>query len=220
MIKSNECCKCKSKNVKKVFTDRGIRHYYCLKCAKKYPIRKDPEKEKVKRHNPIKGYKKIMDKLFPAKTMLINMELRNGMHDLFMISENKSSFKYAGGCYIIDPEAKYFMLGSKCYCMDFHQDMTIPVKRKIDAQALNEKLKDAINDTNVDFDIETSLNPYSLQEFMVSNVIQKSLRGEQIDRFLKSIKIMMFVTMIVCIGHFLIFVFKSGILKSIKILGL
>lgn len=44
--KNNKCFICESPNIKIVFTNnRGVKHYYCDKCAKKYIVKINKSEE-------------------------------------------------------------------------------------------------------------------------------------------------------------------------------
>ena len=163
----------------------------------------------------IKGWKRIiMDKLSPQKTMLIRMELRTGMHDEFMITSNTDSFKYLGSTYILDGEQKYFVASSKCYAMDYHQDFSLPIKRKIPV----EDIKKTIQAMRI-VDVENATNPATLKAFIESKVIQQVMKGQQMDEIFKKIMLWLIVSALASLIHLILYMVKSGMLNNVKIPG-
>jgi len=181
---------------------------------------KEIKSEENKEYNPIKTkkgwfdfsayYRIFKDKLRPQRTYLINMELRNGMHQLFTISCSNESFKYDGSEYVIDNEFKYYVLSAGCYCLDYHQDLSIPIKRIV---PLNE-IKKGINSLGVT-EVETAINPRTLRMFIESEVIQKVLQGQAMGNMLKNLMIICALGTIASVCHLLIYMSKSGMFASI-----
>ena len=164
----------------------------------------------------IKGIKNVLiDKISPAKTLLINMELRNGMHRTFMIKTSKNSFKFMKGLYLIDTNLKYYKIDSKIWCLDYHQDLTIPVQRKIPIG----DIKKAIENSGI-CEVESATNPALLQSFVKAEVSEGVMKGAPIDDVLKKITLLLAITAIASIAHLLIFMFKTGMLSSVKIPGM
>ena len=164
----------------------------------------------------IKGIKNVLiDKISPAKTLLINMELRNGMHRTFMIKTSQNSFKFMKGLYLIDTNLKYYKIDSKIWCLDYHQDLTIPVQRKIPIG----DIKKAIENSGI-CEVESATNPALLQSFVKAEVSEGVMKGAPIDEAIKKLTLLLAITAIASIAHLLIFMFKTGMLNSVKIPGM
>jgi len=181
-------------------------------------------KEVTKPYNPIdpKGKADIKGwwkwgkaKLNPGATYLINMELRNGMHTFFVLTTNKAEFDFKEGRYIIDDESKYFVLDANKYALDYHQDISLPIKRIIPVTEINKAIS-ALNNTEV----ETAINPTSLKSYVESNFIQQVMKGQELSESLKKITLIAGVAALAAVMHLVIFIFKSGMLSSIKIPGM
>jgi hypothetical protein len=140
----------------------------------------------------IKGYlREMKDNKNPDKTILINMELRNGMHRHFVIALQGDRFEFEKGNYIIDDSFKYYDVDSKIYCLDYHQDCALPVKRRI---SLN-NIKDSIAKSNID--IINAINPFNLADWMINLAISKIVKGEEFMKFMQFVKMWM---IILCCG--------------------
>ena len=189
------------KDVKKDIKDTKITPY-------------DPLKKKVALLDVKSRYKKLKARFKPEDTYLINMELRNGMHDFFFINSNKSNYVYKGGTYIIDDEAKYYVLSANRFALDYHQDLSVPIKRKIPFNEVRKAIV-ALESSEV----ETAINPSSLKHFIESEVIQKVMKGQELDAMLKKILIVCGIGALAGVIHLMVFVFKSGMLNSIHVPG-
>jgi len=151
----------------------------------------------------------------PGNEYLIHMEMRNGNYLDFIMLTALPAFKFRGGRYIIDDDLKYYNESSKMWALDYHQDISLPVRHKIDVN----KIVKTIHETGIT-DVDTALNPFSLERFMVNEVIQKVMRGEDMDKLFKFMKIMLiliFVTVVICL---IILIQASGLLSGLKVPGL
>lgn len=159
---------------------------------------------------------KFKDKYFPEKTVLINMELVNGMHTQFLTTiKPDNTFKYKGKKYLVDTESKYFVTDCKLWCYDFHEEFSLPIRRNIPIT----KLKKTIEHSNIT-EVEYATNPSTLERFTVSKIAEGIMKGQQIDEFFKRIQLLLIITMLASVIHLIIFAFKSGMLQAIKIPGI
>jgi hypothetical protein len=165
------------------------------------------EKHEVK----VKGITKIKDKFRPECTFLIRMELRTGDHTEFKINVKEPFYKHLGGTYLIDESLKYYVLSSKCYALDYHQDCCLPIKRAINVKQINEAMK-----LSSSIECGSSTNPSTLDQFVESKIAEGVMKAQAVDEFLKTLKIMVIIVLIVSLIHFLLFIKASGILKNIK----
>lgn len=157
----------------------------------------------------------LKDKIFSYKTVLINMELINGMHRQFLVMlKPDNSFKYRGRMYVVDDDCKYFVIDSKLWCYDFHENFTLPIKRKLPMTTVRKSIE-ASGVT----EIEYMTNPATLERFSISKIAEGIMKGQQIDEFFKKIQMFMIITMVACLIHLILFMFKTGMLQSIKIPG-
>jgi len=143
------------------------------------------------------------------------MELRNGDHSSFIIRTKAASFAYKGGEYVLDNELKYYHLDASMYALDYHQDFALPIKRIIPMNDINK----AVSLSGLP-KIEYSTNPSVLSKFVTSKISEGIMKGQMIDEYLKQQKLLIIITMVTVIIHFLLFVFKTGMLKSVRIPGL
>ena len=153
----------------------------------------------------------FLDKYFPDKTILINMELNNGFHRLFIVKEKEGGFEFNGKKYIFDDEFKYFSIDAKLYCYDYHEGLAIPLKRKIPVTKIHKTLSAA------NLDIEYAINPSTLQRFMTAKIAEGVMKGTQIDEFLRKLQMFLIVIMVSVIIHLALFIYASGMLQNIKI---
>jgi hypothetical protein len=161
----------------------------------------------------LKGYaKRIKYNFNTSKAMLINMELSNGDHTQFIAYPQKERFEYNKKMYIIDHQFKYYVHSAKMFCLDYHEDFVLPVKRRIPIDLMRK----ATASQGVT-DIENATNPSTLKRFIESEIIEKVMKGQEFEDALKFIKFVVIVGAIVGVVHLIIFVSKSGMLTSIGV---
>lgn len=158
---------------------------------------------------------KLKDKFFPEKSILINMELTNGMYRHFLVLvKPDNTFKYRGKKYLTDGESKYYVIDSKIWCYDFHEDFTLPFKRKIPLT----KIKKSLEYSGIS-EVEYATNPSTLERFTISKIAEGIMKGQQIDELFKRIQLLIIVGMTASVIHLILFMIKSGMLSQIKIPG-
>ena len=173
---------------------------------------KDVNKLKVNRKFITKIKDFFKDKYFPDKTVLVNMELTNGMHKSWLVIEKNRGFKYKNGLYILDEESKYFNIDAKLWSYDFHENFSLPVRRKIPVTDIKKTLE------SVDIsEVEYATNPMTLERFVISRVAEGIMKGQQLDEFMRKLMLIMIITMLGTLIHFILFIFASGMLKNIKL---
>ncbi len=154
------------------------------------------------------------ERLHPETTALVNMELMNGFHKLFIVKEKDEGFKYRGKKYLFDNEAKYYIIDSKLWCYDYHENFTLPIKRKIPLTAI----KKSLEASNIS-EVEYATNPSTLERFTISKIAEGIMKGQAIDEFMKQIRLLLIIAMVSSLIHLVLFMFKSGMLQQIKIPG-
>ncbi len=175
---------------------------------KKLSVDKNP-----KPYTKIKGMvRKFKDRFYSDKTLLINMELRNGHHTDMLVLATKQSFEYKKSVYIIDDELKYYNVSSKIYCLDYHQDCCLPIIRKIPVDTIKETIElSGISE------VELALNPSVLGRFQKSEVIEGVMKGKELSDVLKKI---LFLVVIIAIGTLLLILYLLYVTKAFQQVGL
>jgi len=202
----------KKKPLKKVKPINGLDTKKVSKTIKKVETTDYNPITKKKGWFDFSAYWRILkSRLSPQKTYLINMELRNGYHQLMTISCGKESFRYQGSEYVIDNDMMYYVISAGCNCLDYHQDLSIPIKRTV---PLND-IKKTITSMKSS-EVETAINPQTLRMFIESEVIQKVMQGQAMGNMLKNLVIICALGCIASVCHLLIYMSKSGMFDSIK----
>lgn len=175
---------------------------------------------KVKPFSPIKMHKKstfaywrawFIDKYFPAKAILVNMELLNGFHRSFIIKGGDDGYVFRGKKYLFDDDHKYYNMDAKLYAYDYHEGLVLPIKRKIPLQSIKKTIESS------DLDIEYAINPSTLQRFMTAKIAEGVMKGTMIDEFLRKLQTFLLVIMVAVLVHLVLFLFASGMLENINI---
>ena len=170
----------------------------------------------IVRHNKIYSIKgfwyRFKDKFISSKQMLIHMELNTGMHVQFLVTIKKNKFVFKGGTYVVDDSLKYYDVSSKYWCSDYHQDVSLPILRKIDST----KLKKIIRMEGIT-DVDTAINPFALKYFIEGEVIQKVLQGVELDKAMRFLKLVAIISLLVVLANFLLNLQTSGVLAGLGI---
>lgn len=141
--------------------------------------------------------------------LLINMELITGNHRSFLVRASADGFLYAGGQYIFDNISAYYDVDFKVWCYDYHQAFSLPLTRKVPV----ESVRDAVGAIS-DADIEYSTNPRTLKEFIVSKIAEGIMKGQQIDEFLRGVRMMVIIIMIASLLHLILWMNNVGMFKA------
>jgi hypothetical protein len=154
-----------------------------------------------------KGWRyKLMSKYHPLTTIKVNMELTNGETFPFVVKVIDGGFVFNEGFYILDEKYKYYDTNAKLWCFDYHEELCLPVDKKIKIS----EIKKTIYESG-EIELESAINPVSLQKFMESNVIQKILAGAELEDSMRKMKMYLIITMIVSIVSLLLTAKSSGL---------
>lgn len=156
----------------------------------------------------------FLDKYRSTSSIIVNMELRNGLFDTLFVGTSFDGFKYKDGLYIIDDELKYYNTSFSSWCFDYHQDFTLPVKRKVPINTI----KTAMESSGIS-EVEYATNPSTLERFIISKIAEGVMKGQAMDEEMKRQRLLLIITMISSVLMLLLFVFKTGMLQSISIPG-
>ena len=151
------------------------------------------------------------EKYFPAKIVMINMELINGFHRSMIVIEKDGGFVFRGKRYVFDDDSKYYNMDAKLYVFDFHENLVLPVKRKIPVTAIKKTIE-----STEDIDIEYAINPSTLQRFMTAKIAEGVMKGTMLDEFLRKLQMFIIVIMVAVLVHLMLFLYASGILQNIQ----
>jgi hypothetical protein len=165
--------------------------------------------KKANLNKTLNWFESFKFKYLDSSCLLVNMELVNGDYVTFLVYPINNSFYRNEKRYVIDEDVKYYNKSFKMYALDYHENFTLPLKRSIPV----EKLKNSTAGTS----IEMAYNPSTLDTFIKSSVIEKVIKGADLDKVLDFIKLLMVIILIIS-GATLIIVMKgSGMFNNIKI---
>lgn len=156
----------------------------------------------------IKRWKyKLINKYSPLSSFLINMQLTNGKVMQFVTKTQDFGFPFDKGFYIIDDKLKYFNESAKMYALDYHEELCFPIDRSIKIDEIRSALieSDAV-------ELETAVNPVTLQKFMQSTVIQKLLAGAEMEDSLRFLKMLIIISVVLSGATLLLCLNLSGII--------
>jgi len=194
-----------------------------LNASKKIKKKIELPDDDVKYYNALKTNKSkrsirywkdlLMDRRHPDETLLINMEMTNGFHRTFIVRNINNQFTYKKRVYIIDNDLKYYNMDSKLWQLDYHENLTIPVKRSIPVEQIRKSIKAA------NLIPSQSTNPALIEKFIQSKILESLMKGGQFMESLKKFSFYLIIIMTIAVIHFLLFVYGSGMLSNFKIPG-
>lgn len=153
-----------------------------------------------------------VDKYMAGKAVIINMELINGLHRTFIVTEKDAGFVFRSKKYIFDDDSKYYNIDIKLYVFDYHENMALPIKRIIPMS----DIKKTIESSGVT-DIEYAINPSTLQRFMTAKIAEGVMKGTQLDEFLRKLNMFVIIILVIALVHLALFLQASGLLKQINL---
>jgi hypothetical protein len=151
---------------------------------------------------------KLTSALHPLSSVMINMQLSNGTIYQFIAEVKNGGFSFDKGFYLIDDNIKQWNVSSKIFMFSYHEELCFPIKTSINIA----EVKKSLFQSN-EVELETAVNPVSLDAFMRSSVIEKLLKGDAIEDGLRFIKTMSIIILIICCVILLL------CFKSAKLLG-
>lgn len=156
-------------------------------------------------------------KKFPAKIVLVRIEMNNGTHREFLVKDDASGFTFNGGRYVFDLDDRYWVVDSLTWAYDFHESLSISLKNIVkpnpdlvklvdDLEQESKKgikkripvndIKETIEQSGVT-EVENSLNPIVLERVIKSEIIQAILQGSALGRLFRVILILIIIILIV-----------------------
>lgn len=179
---------------------------------------------------------KKLKRKFPDSVVLVRMETFSGSFREILMPEQGGSVHFRQGEYILDSSLKYYIEDAKLWAYDFHEGISLPLKKKVQlsetaAAIVKEieeqsrkglsprvnanEIKDLVESSNV-VDVETSLNPSVLQRFTDSKVIEQILQGAVLGRIFKIMLYIVIAVGVLQIAIFLMQLYQSGALDQLK----
>jgi hypothetical protein len=141
----------------------------------------------------LKYWQEFLKKRFKKKTTyLIFMYLRNGKLSQFTVSSSGTSFEYLGGLYQLNPDVGITDLHSNYMTLVYCQDISTPFRLKFDLDELRRGVE-----TLPDATIKKALNPYALKEFINSSIIEMVIKGQELSKDLRMMKMLIIITLII-----------------------
>lgn len=170
------------------------------------------------------------------KVILIKMEMSNGQFREFLVADDCGSFIYKKGRYVLDPPMKYYIIDRDLWAYDFHEFLSIPLRKKYtlthEIESLLEpaistakkrplnpridvnEVKMLIENAKV-VDVENSINPLTLKRFTDSEVIKQVLQGAMLSKLFKIMFVLIIIVSIVMFLLLIVNLYSSGIFEKL-----
>lgn len=174
-----------------------------------------PFKNRVKKFKGIfPNFKGLLDawnrRQHAGSVLIVNFEMINGKHRSFQVREKKGIFRFKGGDYVLDNDAKYYNIDAEMFMLDYHEGCSMPIKRVFPIK----DIKEAVG-VSPSQEIEHAVNPRNLKEALDAKLVEGIIQGAGLAKEFRMLLIITVITMIVSIVMVLLFAWKTGMLKEI-----
>jgi len=137
-----------------------------------------------------KDYKTRYNRMFKGeKTIICNFELNNGHHTTCLLPIQNNKVVYSDGVYVVDDSLKYYHLGYKEWCLDFHESFNLPIKRKFPLNEINLTLQETQMGG-----VGYATNPSTLRTFQVNDVVRSAIQAAGITDFFKQVRLLVIIS--------------------------
>lgn len=177
-----------------------------------------------------------MRKNSPDKIILIRMEMNNGFFREFLAVEDIGSFIYKKARYVLDMEQKYYIIERNLWAYDFHESISLPIRKKIrpteEVETLLNTIEEAYRkplspkvpvneikkliESSKVVDVENSLNPSTLRQFTDSEVIKQVLQGAMLGKIFKIMFVLIIIILIFVFLDTIVSMYASGVFDKIS----
>lgn len=171
-----------------------------------------------------------------GKVVLVKMELVTGQFREFLVLDELGSFVYRANRYVFDYSLKYYIIERDIWAYDFHEFLSIPLRKqfslsdkmiKLISPAIDKTMKNpkkphididevkALVESSEIIDVEASLNPATLKRFTDSEVIKQVLQGTMIGRIFKVMFVLIIILVVLTLLQVIITLWQSGVIDQV-----
>jgi len=157
-------------------------------------------------------FKHYINKEYKAKeSILVLMLLRNGNFTMFTVTPKQGRFTYLKGTYITDSDQSKHEFQSGMNLYFYHQDVDMPIAIDVDIHKLKSKIEAYAGEVSL------AVNPKSLERFIMSEVIERVMKGQELSDAIKFLRMMTILNTVMLAVITLIVLKTSGVLAQLKI---
>lgn len=172
-----------------------------------------------------------------GKIVLIKMELANGFFREFLVYEDSGYFYFNKSLYVFDHALKYYLIERNIWAYDFHELMSLPLKKEfhisdavesiimpvwdektkkpIPPHVNTNELRSLIENAEV-VDVEASINPTTLKRFTDSEVIKQVLQGATLGKVFKIMFILIIIIAFFALISLIIQMYNAGLFEKLR----
>ena len=164
-----------------------------------------------KDYTSIKFWKKALkERFFSNVAIIVNMELSTGNHHSFLqVINNDRTFKFNKKTYTYDPEFRYYNIDLGFYCIDYRENIALPIQRCIPSHLIEQEFH------NIKAEVEYSLNPLVLHNFINSKIAEGIMKGQEISEYLRKYGILITIILVTVLVHFILWGYRTGMFDKI-----
>jgi hypothetical protein len=139
------------------------------------------------------------------RRLYVIMHKENGYMEMFYAYYMGNLFQYQEGLYIVDEDRLRWNDSLKTFVAEYYEGISVPVQ----LQRFKTPTKKYLEEAMADSQVEMNLNPNVLYQTVKTEMVQKVMKGEELEKFMNFIKrLLMFVlagvviTVIAIVGRF------------------
>lgn len=145
------------------------------------------------------------------KCVLVNMQMKSGKRDFFVVSGDASDFSHKGKTYILSDYGRYHIPSLDMMAYDFHEDISLPILHNIGS----DDIKRAVNESGIE--CNRQIDPLILDDYIKAKISQNVIAsGAKLHSYLGLILILVIILLAELTIFFIIFVVKTGMLSQLK----
>jgi hypothetical protein len=163
------------------------------------------QQEKPNLFNPFALWEWLFHANKFKRRLYVIMHKENGYIELFYVYYFGNIFVHGENIYIVDEDRLRWNDGLKTYVAEYYESISLPLQ----LNKLKTPTKNRIEDILSDSQVEMNINPHILYQTVKTEVVQKVMKGEELEAFMNYIKklllftlIGVIVTVIAIIGRF------------------
>lgn len=151
--------------------------------------------------NPFKLFRHL--KRFKQRFYII-MHRKNGTIDLLYVYVQGDKFVYEGGVYIIHKDFMRWSDKVNTFVGHYFEGFALPINMDIDIDELRYKTAETLKETRISANVDANI----LASTVKSEVIQKLMRGEELEKFMNTIKTFLLFTLVAVVATLLLLLWR------------
>lgn len=146
------------------------------------------EPEKINIFSPSDIFKFLFHAKQQSKRLYVIMHKENGFIALFYVYYKGNIFIYDERIYIVDDDKLRWNDMLKTYVGEYYESISLPIQLQKFKQPMKQQLHDGLAESQIQMNINSKI----LYETVKSEMVQKVMKGEELEKFMEFIKRLLF----------------------------